>query len=92
VWNVSAIRGAVVGPVETNSPGPAGLAVVGGVVAGGSVVGGVVGAAVVPVAPESGFDAPPLDPHAAASSAIAEPVRNKRRSMYLGSLDMSTSA
>jgi hypothetical protein len=89
VWNVSATRGAVVGPVARNSAGPVGLAVGGVVDAGAFVVGsggGVVG--VVDVAPESGFDAPPLDPHAAASSAIAEPVRNRRRSMYLGSLDM----
>src|SRR6476646_9900991 len=77
VWNVSATRGAVVGPVATNSAGPVGFAEVGVVVdAGGLVVGGGEGGTVVAVAPDSGFAAPPLDPHAAASRAMAEPVRN----------------
>src|SRR5262245_22378743 len=90
VWNVSATRGAVVGPVATNSAGPAGLAVVIVVVAVTAVTGGavVVPGAVGSVVRASGFDAPPSDPHAAARRAKAEPVRNRRRSMYLGCLGM----
>src|SRR5262245_19112976 len=90
VWNVSATRGAVVGPVATNSPGPAGLVVVvvaavtGGAVAVPGVEGSVVRA--------RGFDAPRSEPHAAASRAMAEPVRNRRRSMYLGCLGMRAPA
>src|SRR5689334_245464 len=86
VWNVSATREGVVGPVSMNSAGPVGLAVVAGVVAAG-VVGGLVGGADVAVElrPASGLEALLFEPHAAARRAIAEPVRNRRRSMYLGS-------